>query len=158
MQIEESGAVIEVRDHTALVRLKRTSACSGCASAGLCHAGSGENEQILEVSNDAGAATGDAVRVAISARAVLSASAKIYLLPVAGLLAGAGLAQLFAEAFLSAPVGANAAGVGGIVGAVLGVLLGRRLTRRTAVVATPLPKIVRIVPEVGSLNTFRPSR
>ena len=121
VQIEESGTVIAVREHTALVRLKRSSACSGCASAGQCHAGHGESEQLLEARNEPGAAIGDLVRVAVSARAVINASARIYLLPVAGLLVGAGVAQVLAGTFISAQAGANAAGFGGIAGAIPGV-------------------------------------
>jgi len=152
MQIEESGTVVEVLDHTALVRLKRSSACSGCASAGQCHAGRGEREQLLEALNEIGAAAGDAVRVAVSARAVMNASAKIYLLPVAGLLLGAGTAQFLATAFISGQAGGNAAGFGGIAGAILGVLLGRRLGSRTATGTAPLPRITRIVAGVDSLS------
>ena len=150
MQIEESGTVVEVRERTALVRLKRSSACSGCASAGQCHAGRGESEQLLEARNEAGAAAGDAVRVAVPARAVIDASARIYLLPIAGLLVGAGAAQVLAGAFISAEAGANAAGFGGIAGAVLGVVLGRRLGRRTANGAAPIPRITRVVAPVDS--------
>ena len=145
VQIEESGIVIEVREQTALVRLKRSSACSGCASAGQCHAGRGESEQLLEARNEAGAAVGDAVRVAVSARAVINASARIYLLPVAGLLVGAGVAQVLAGTFISAPAGANAAGFGGIAGAILGVLLARRVGRQATLGGAPLPRITRIV-------------
>lgn len=144
MQIEESGTVIEARGPTALVRLKRSSACSGCASAGTCHAGSGESEQLLEARNEVGAVAGEAVLVAVSARAVINASARIYLLPVAGLLFGAGVAQLCAGTFISVPAGANAAGFGGIAGAVLGVLLGRRMGRKAAAGGAPLPRIIRI--------------
>ena len=152
MQIEESGTVIEVRGPHALVRLKRSSACSGCASAGQCHAGRGEREQLLEARNEVGAAVGDGVRVAVSARAVINASARIYLLPVVGLLVGAGLAQVLAGAFISAPAGANAAGFGGIAGAVLGVVLGRRMGRRAPSDGAPAPLITRIVADVDALS------
>lgn len=150
MRIEESGTVVEARGRTALVRMRRTSSCSGCASAGLCHAGSGENERLLEARNDAGAAAGDAVRVSVAARAVISASARIYLVPVAGLLAGAGVAQVLAGAFVAADAAAKAAGFGGIAGAILGVLLGRHLGRRAEAVGAPLPRITRIVAGVDS--------
>lgn len=151
MPIEESGTVVEARGRTALVRLKRSSACSGCASAGHCHAGGGESEQLLEARNEAGARAGDTVRVAVSARVVINASARIYLLPVAGLLLGAGAAQVLAGAFISAAAGANAAGFGGIAGAFLGVLLGRRLGRVVSGEA-PLPRITRVVANVDSLS------
>ena len=150
MQIEESGTVVEARGRTALVRLRRSSSCSGCASAGLCRAGGGDSEQLLEARNDAGAAAGDAVRVSVAASAVINASARVYLVPVAGLLAGAGVAQVLAGAFVSADAAANAAGFGGIAGAILGVLLGRHLGRRAAAGGAPLPRITRIVAGVDS--------
>jgi len=153
VQIEESGTVVVVRATTALVRMKRSSACSGCASAGKCHAGRDESEQLLEARNEVGAAVGEAVLVAVSARAVLNASARIYLLPVAGLLVGAGVAQLLAGTFISAPAGASAAGFGGIAGAILGVLLGRRTGRKAAAGGAPLPRITRIVKDVDALST-----
>jgi len=152
MQIEESGTVIEVREHTALVRMKRSSACSGCASAGKCHAGRGDNEQLLEARNEAGAAAGDTVRVAVSAGTVINASARIYLLPVAGLLVGAGVAQVLASTFISDPAGANAAGFGGIAGAVLGVLLGRRMGGQATAGGAPLPRITRVLADIGALS------
>lgn len=152
MQIEESGTVIEVRGAHALVRLKRSSACSGCASAGQCHAGRGESEQLLEVRNEVGAAAGDAVRVAVSTRAAISAAVGTYLLPVVGLLIGAGLAQLLAGTFIPAPAAANAAGLGGIAGAVLGVILGRRMRRRTPSEGAPVPRITRIVADIDACS------
>jgi sigma-E factor negative regulatory protein RseC len=150
MPLEESGTVVEVRERTALVRLRRSSACSGCAAAGHCHAGRGEGEQLLEARNEVGAAAGDAVRVAVSARSVIGASARIYLLPVAGLLLGAGAAQMIASALISAPAGETAAGIGGIGGAVAAVLLGRRLGNRPRTGDAPLPRITRVVAGVDS--------
>ena len=152
MRIEESGTVIELHGGNALVRLSRSPACSGCASAGQCHAGGGGGEQFLEVGNEVGAAIGDAVRVAVSARAVISASARIYLLPVAGLIVGAGLAQIVAGAFLAAPAAAKAAGFGGIAGAIFGVLLGRRLRTIAAKAGDPLPRITSILTGVDSVS------
>lgn len=145
MPTEERGTVIEVRDRTALVLLKRSSACSGCAAAGQCRAGGGTDEQLLEARNDAGAAAGDAVRVAVSARAMLAVSSRKYLFPLAGLLVGAGLAQLLAGAVVPAQAADSAAGLGGLAGAILGVLLGRRLERSATAGAASLPRITRIV-------------
>jgi sigma-E factor negative regulatory protein RseC len=152
MPIEENGTVVESRGSIALVRMQRSSACSGCASAGACHADRGEGEHLLEARNDIGAVAGEAVRVAVSARAVLGASARIYLLPVAGLVAGAGAAQVLAAALISAEAGERAAGVGGIAGAILGLLLARRLVKRAAGGGAPLPRITRIVTGVDSLR------
>lgn len=88
------------------------------------------------------------MRVAVSARAVLGVSARIYLLPVAGLLTGAGLAQLAATALIPPAAGGNAAGIGGIAGTVLAVLLGRRLARRQGSGAGAQPRIVAVLPEM----------
>jgi positive regulator of sigma E activity len=93
------------------------------------------------------------VRVAVSAKLVLGASARIYLLPVAGLLAGAGLAQLAATALISPSAGGNAAGIGGIAGAVLAVLLGRRLANRPGARTLALPRIVAIIVDSGPDGT-----
>ena len=85
--------------------------------------------------------------MAVAARAVLGASARIYLLPVGGLLAGAAVAQFVATALLSPDAGGNAAGIGGIAGAVLAVLLGRRLANRPGAGAAAAPRIVGVVGE-----------
>lgn len=145
MAIEESGTVVEVRDRTALVRVRRTAACQGCAAAGRCHTGQGKDEQVIEARNDANAGVGDEVRVAISTGAVLGASARIYVLPVIGLLAGAAAAQALAGAFSAAGAADGAAGIGGIAGAVCGALIARRLGLRAAVNSAALPRITRRV-------------
>lgn len=87
------------------------------------------------------------MRVAVPAGAVVKASAAAYLLPVAGLLAGAGLAQVLASALLSPEAGGIAAGFGGIAGAVFAVLLARRLANRPGSRHVPLARITRIVVE-----------
>ena len=87
------------------------------------------------------------MQVAVSAKTVLGSSARIYLLPVAGLLAGAGFAQLAATALISPTAGGNAAGIGGIAGTVLAVLLGRRIARRQGPGARALPRVVAVLRE-----------
>jgi positive regulator of sigma E activity len=80
----------------------------------------------------------------------MRASALVYLLPIAGLLAGAGLAQLVATALFSPEAGGNAAGFGGIAGAALAVLLARRLAKRSRSPHGSLARITRIVDSPGS--------
>jgi positive regulator of sigma E activity len=88
------------------------------------------------------------VRVAVSATSALGASARTYLMPVAGLLAGAGVAEIAATVLIPAAAGGgNAAGIGGIAGAVLAVLFARRLANRPGGHAAGLPSIVAIVNE-----------
>jgi positive regulator of sigma E activity len=150
VRFEERGTVAETRGRIAIVRLQRSASCAGCASAGTCRAGRDAGERLLESRNAVGAAVGDAVVVALPAQAVIGASAGKYVVPVAGLLAGAGAAQLLAGALISAAAGGTAAGIGGIAGALLGILLGRRL-RKGSAAGGPLPEITRIVAGVDSL-------
>ena len=100
---------------------------------------------MLEALNEVGAAAGDTVRVAVSAAAVVRASALIYLLPIAGLLVGAALAQVTAAALFSEETAGNAAGIGGIAGAILTALLARRLGKRPGVGKAAQPRVTRIL-------------
>lgn len=142
--------MVEVSAGTALVRLNRSASCAGCASAGQCRAGGGESERLLEARNAVGAAAGDTVRVAVSAGSALGASARGCLLPVAGLLLGAGLAEWFVESLVPVQTVGNAAGLGGIAGALLGWLLSRRPARRLASAAAAFPRITRVDADVDS--------
>ena len=111
---------------------------------------------MLEALNEVGAASGDTVRVAVSAAAVVRASALIYLLPIAGLLAGAGLAQVTAAWLFSAEVAGNAAGIGGIVGAVLAALLARRFGNRPGAGKAARPRITAVLRDDSSLTNEPP--
>ncbi len=150
VHIEERGTVVEVRAQTALVRLRRSGSCADCASAGQCRAGHGESEQLLEAQNAVGAVAGDRVRVAVSVRSAIGSSAKAYLLPVAGLLTGAGVAEVLVANFMPSLAGGNAAGLGGIAGAILGLLLSRRPVRRPPAGTAALPRIIRIDGDVDA--------
>lgn len=81
--------------------------------------------------------------------AVLRASARVYLLPVAGILAGAALAQVLAGLFLSAEAAGRAAGLGGIAGGIAAVLLARRLGAPQGTQG-PLPTVTRVMAEAPS--------
>jgi len=73
---------------------------------------------------------------------------------VAGLLAGAGIAQLAAEALFFPAARGNAAGIGGIAGAVLAVLLGRRLASRRGAGAPALPRVAGILADAPAGDSF----
>jgi membrane associated rhomboid family serine protease len=90
------------------------------------------------------------VRVAVPAGERLEASARTYLLPVAGSLLGAAAADVLAGALHPALAGGNAAGLGGIAGALLGLYFGRKPRRRAAAGASPPPRITRILAAVDS--------
>ncbi|MGA1839142.1 MAG: SoxR reducing system RseC family protein [bacterium] len=85
---KEEGTVIDIVPEGALVRIKRTDACHGCPSAGICHmGGSGEREVLAR--NPFGARKGEMVEIEIKEGLLLKASFIIYMLPILGLLMGA---------------------------------------------------------------------
>jgi len=86
--LEEEGRVTAVDGVYAFVAATPSSACEGCSQKGTCHVLGGSGEMIIKASNDVRAEVGDRVKVAISSKTFFKASAVIYLLPVAALIAG----------------------------------------------------------------------
>jgi len=86
--LEEEGRVTAVDGVYAYVTARPSSSCEGCSQKGVCHVLGGSGDLIIKAFNEAGAVIGDSVIVAISSRTFLKASALIYLLPVAALIAG----------------------------------------------------------------------
>jgi sigma-E factor negative regulatory protein RseC len=144
MNIEERGVVVEERGGTALVRASESSHCSGCAAAGSCRGGAGK-ERVVEALNGIGAREGDEVLMAVPSGALLKASFQVYMVPVLGILAGAGAAQAVAGALAGPEAAAMAAGAGGLTGAVLAVAGTRLFRRRHPESAGLRPRITRIV-------------
>ena len=85
---KEEGIVIDIVPEGALVRVKKTDACHGCPSAGLCHMGSSGERQVL-ARNPFGARKGQRVEIEIKDGLLLKASFIVYMLPLFGLLMGA---------------------------------------------------------------------
>lgn len=123
MDLEEKGVVVEVRGERALVRAVQGSQCAGCGSAAYCHGSGGE--KTVEADNEIGAVAGDSVVMAVPSGVLLRASFRVYILPVVGLLAGAGVAQLVVGRIAGPEAAGMAAGIGGLVGAILSVTVLR---------------------------------
>lgn len=83
----EEGIVTRVADNRAWVRVTRSSMCEICKVKDSCSATSGETE--AESLNAAGASVGDRVIISITPRSLLRVACLFYLVPTAGLLAGA---------------------------------------------------------------------
>lgn len=126
--IDETGVVVGLKGKTALVRAASSSHCEGCAAAGACHAGTG-GDRVVEAENTVGAVEGQEVVMSVPSRALLKASFQVYMIPVIGVLAGAGAAQLSVGLLAGPAAAAAAAGAGGVAGAVLAVA-GTRLYRK----------------------------
>lgn len=86
--LEEEGRVTAIDGNYAYVAARPSSACEGCSQKGVCHVLGGSGDMIIKAVNDVRAGIGDNVVVAISSGTFLKASALVYLLPVAALIAG----------------------------------------------------------------------
>jgi sigma-E factor negative regulatory protein RseC len=89
--IEEFGTVIALREggRIALVQCHKQAACDACQAVSACQPGHGKLREV-EARNDAHAMEYDKVRLATSSRNFLRSSFILYILPVLGLLGGAG--------------------------------------------------------------------
>ncbi len=90
--IEEFGTVIALRNggRIALVQCHKQSACDACQAASVCQPGNGKLREV-EARNDAQALEHDRVRLATTTTNFLRSSFILYILPVLGMLSGAGL-------------------------------------------------------------------
>jgi len=101
--IEEFGTVIALREggRIALVQCHKQAACDACQAASVCQPGHGKLREV-EARNDARALEHDRVRLATSSKNFLRSSFILYILPVLGLLGGAGLGHYFGHSGFSA--------------------------------------------------------
>ncbi len=90
--MEEVGTVIDLREggRIALVQCHKQSACDTCPTAGICSTGYGALRQV-EALNQAMACKDDQVRLVISSSKFLRSSFILYIIPLVGLLCGAGV-------------------------------------------------------------------
>ena len=95
---KEEGIVIDIVPEGALGRVRKTDACHGCPSAGLCHMGGSGERQVL-ARNPFGARKGEKVEIEIRDGLLLKASFIIYMLPLFGLLMGAFLGRWIIHVF-----------------------------------------------------------
>lgn len=85
---EEEGEVIAVEGNQAKVRVMRSPACDSCSTHKTCGL-LGEGETVLTALNTVGASKGQRVRVSLKVEGEVKASFILYLVPLAGLVAGA---------------------------------------------------------------------
>lgn len=85
---EEEGEVIAVEGNQAKVRVRRSPACDSCSTRKTCGL-LGEGETVLTALNTVGASKGQRVRVSLKVEGEVKASFILYLVPLAGLVAGA---------------------------------------------------------------------
>lgn len=96
--IEEFGTIIELKDERiAVVQCVKNSSCQHCPSAGSCNMGSDGESMVVEAYNKAGGQVDDRVKVVTSTRKFLQSSFLLYIVPIIGLLVGAGIGQAVGE-------------------------------------------------------------
>lgn len=119
--IEEHAIVVAVEaDGSAWVEASGSRGCNGCAEAGQCGVGLlgralRARPPRLKLSGDVSLVPGERVVIGLPHQSLLQGTAIVYLLPVAGLFAGAGLGTLLFPGSEGAAMIAAAAGLfGGI--------------------------------------------
>lgn len=135
------------RDGRAVVRAEKASGCGNCSTVSQCRGGRAGGSELTPALNRAGAKVGDRVTLTVESGLILARMALLYLLPVAGLLAGA-----FTGTFLSANVDAGGGGhaVGyGLAGFVLGFAIAIGLSRIWSTLRPVIPVITRITNASG---------
>lgn len=97
--LEEQGVVVNIKGNRAFIKTGKGTSCESCVARETCHGVIGTNEVIIEAENPINAKFGDRVIVMIGTATLLKASLLLYLGPVAGLIAGVVLGQIFVKQF-----------------------------------------------------------
>jgi sigma-E factor negative regulatory protein RseC len=103
--LKETAMVVSTSDTRAKVAIVRSEACGSCPAKSICSAASG-NINVLEVGNPVKARPGERVLITLPPGDLLKASALVYLLPAAVMVAGATAGWLRSGTDLGAIVGA----------------------------------------------------
>lgn len=126
--MSRSGRVVAVDNDQLTVRFEGASACGSCRANKVC--GSGSATELVLDGGGCASRVGDQVDVDVDAATAFRALAVAYLLPVAGFLAGMGVASASGVAELGI-AGISFAGLG------LGVIASRRLGRHPSLQPAP---------------------
>lgn len=122
--MQETGTVVEISGDRARIEFSRTSACGSCRA---CHFSQDGKTVFMEVSSGGKMEKGDRVRMALESRAVMKAAAILYLIPLAGIIAGVAAAQVAgAPAIFQLLAGITGALAGGLIVRVIDKKIGRR--------------------------------
>jgi sigma-E factor negative regulatory protein RseC len=141
--IEESATVVSRDGGLAWVETSRRSACGGCGHGRGCPSSvlgrllTPDASNRLAVADDLGVHVGDRVVIGIPDRLLVRASAAAYLLPLAALVAAAGIA----ESLRAPELGVAAAGIAGLA---VGLRLTGRLTGGAAARRRYQPVLLRL--------------
>ncbi|PLX85197.1 MAG: hypothetical protein C0617_05800 [Desulfuromonas sp.] len=143
--LEEIGTVVELKGkQRAVVLCKRGSFCEHCASSGLCRMGDDEKSMLVQAQNQIGARVGDRVKIATTTKNFLQSSFFLYIVPLIGLIVGAGLGQVIGMQLENGPdpnLLAALIGTAFLVGTFLVIRVGSRAIPEE----TFMPRIIQIL-------------
>lgn len=86
--MDRVGTVIEVKPHTAIVRLQRHLSCENCGRCGGLLGGPDQLDHLVEALNPINARAGQRVLIVADDRRVVFISFMLYLVPLAALISG----------------------------------------------------------------------
>ncbi len=137
----EEGIVTALTETGAWIKTQKSSACAACSARNTCKADGGDAK--VEVRNDVNARTGDRVVIHFETSSLLKATFLLYMTPIIGLLAGAGIGHKFALSHaIDNPLPSVLAGFGLFALTVWGV---KTLANRLSDQANYQPRITRII-------------
>lgn len=91
----KEGIVTEIASDHVIVRMVRSSACSGCHAKGVCHSGDAKEELLTVTSYPRGLAVGEKVRILFSDSKGLVAVVYAFVIPLIFIVAGVTLMSYF---------------------------------------------------------------
>jgi len=94
----EQGIVTALTDTGAWIKTQKNSACAACSARHSCKTDGGEEAKV-EVRNNVNARLGDRVVIHFNTASLLKAAFLLYVVPILGLLAGAGIGQKIAQLY-----------------------------------------------------------
>jgi len=135
--------VVEAKGEWAHVVTEKRDACGGCSAQHSCRTCLSASKIITRVRNPIGAKAGDLVVISLRSRVLWQGAALMYLIPVAGLMFGAG-AGLWLNRYV--PLGETLPSlILSLVGLSLGFLILRFISNKAAVARHFVPAISRIL-------------
>lgn len=97
----KEGIVTEIASDHVIVRMVRSSACSGCHAKGVCHSGDAKEELLTVTSYPRGLAVGEKVRILFSDSKGLVAVVYAFVIPLIFIVAGVTLMSYLGTSELS---------------------------------------------------------
>jgi len=144
--VTEKGIVIrqgQLEPPTIWVKMMAGGACASCSERHSCNPMGNHDEREVEIINNAGAAVGDRVEVAVDSSALLKATFLLYVFPIVCMVIGAGAGEVVAGRFHYN--GSMPAVIAAIFAFGIALLIVKVRGNRLATRATYRPQAIRVI-------------